>query len=85
MEIIENSSRFDDILIIMNNKAFGQRLAANIVGGRGRLFRLISEGKIRANKPTNKQNGKWFCNASDVLRYAQLTYRNLRKKTKKIN
>lgn len=62
----------DTILLVMNDKTFGQRESANIVGSRGRLFRLIGEGKIRAEKPTNKQNGKWFCNASDVLRYASV-------------
>lgn len=73
MELKE--SKFDDLLIIMNGMSFGQRQASEIVGGRGRLFRLVSEGKIRSDKPTNKQNGKWFCNASDVIRYAQLSYR----------
>ena len=62
----------ETILIVMNDKTFGQREAANIVGGRGRLFNLIGAGLIRAEKMTNKQNGKWFCNASDVLRYATL-------------
>lgn len=73
--------KFEDILLIMNNKTFGQRLAAEIVGGRGRLFRLIENNKIRAKKLTNKQNGKWFCNAADVLKYAQLNFRKPRKKS----
>ncbi|WP_321479730.1 hypothetical protein [uncultured Bacteroides sp.] len=72
-------AKFHEILVVMNNKTFGQREAADIVGGRGRLFKLVGEGKIRAEKPTNKQNGKWFCNASDVLRYTRVRYRKSRK------
>ena len=58
------------ILTVMNNQFFGQRQSGCIVGGRGRLFRLIERGQIRATKPSDSQNGKWMCNASDVLRYA---------------
>jgi hypothetical protein len=37
------------------------------------LLRLIEEGKIRAEKTNGQaQNGKWFCNAGDVLRYARI-------------
>ena len=79
MEAQVFNSKFEDILLIMNDKTFG-RLAAEIVGGRGRLLRLIEGKKIRANKPTNKQNGKWFCNAADVLKYAQLNFRKPRKR-----
>lgn len=59
--------------IVLNDKTFGQRESATIVGGRGRLFRLVGEGKIRAEKkPSNKQNGRWYCNAYDVLKFAAL-------------
>lgn len=58
--------------IVMNDKTFGQRTAASIVGGRGRLFTLIGKGLIRAEKKTCSQNGKWFCNAWDVIKYATL-------------
>ena len=78
-------AKLHEILIVMNNKTFGQREAADIVGGRGRLFRLVGEGKIRAEKPTKVQNGKWFCNASDVLRYARRSYRKKRTTKKKNN
>lgn len=27
----------------------------------------VSEGKIRMEKPTAKQNGKWFCDGGDVI------------------
>ena len=66
----------DDVLkIVLNDKTFGQREAADIVGGRGRLFRLVGSGAIRAEKkPANRQNGRWYCNAYDVIRNAQLKY-----------
>lgn len=61
------------IMRVMNGKTFGLRYSEKIVGGRARLERLICEGKIRANKGNeNAQNGKWQCNAADVLRYARI-------------
>ena len=61
--------------IVLNDKTFGQREAATIVGGRGRLFRLVGSGAIRAEKkPANRQNGRWYCNAFDVLKHACLLY-----------
>jgi hypothetical protein len=61
------------ILRVMNNKTFGLRYSEKIVGGRARLESLICEGKIRARKANeNAQNGKWQCNAADVLRYARI-------------
>lgn len=50
---------------------FGQREAAKLVGGRTRLEKLIAEGRIRAEKRTMTQNGKWYCNAGDVLCYVK--------------
>lgn len=63
-EINTSDDKLAMMYIVMNNKTFGQRAAADIVGGRGRLFKLVGEGKIRAEKPTNVQNGKWFCNGN---------------------
>lgn len=60
--------------IVLNDKTFGRDQAADIVGGLTRLFDLIGKGLIRAEKRTNKQNGKWFCNAYDVIKHAQLKY-----------
>lgn len=60
--------------IVLNDKTFGRDQAADIVGGLSRLIELIGKGLIRAEKRTNKQNGKWFCNAYDVIKYAQLKY-----------
>ena len=60
--------------IVLNDKTFGQREAATIVGGRGRLFRLVGSGAIRAEKkPANRQNGRWYCNAFDAVSYTHLT------------
>lgn len=67
----EAQARLDTILRLMNDKTFGLRYSEKIVGGRARLERLIVEGKIRAEKGnTSAQNGKWLCNAADVLRNA---------------
>ncbi len=66
-----DAARLSVILRVMNGKTFGFRYSEQIVGGRARLEQLIVEGKIRAEKVNCKaQNGKWQCNASDVLRYA---------------
>ena len=68
-----DSLKLDVIYRIMNGETFGLRQSERIVGGRTRLLRLIEEGKIRAEKTNGRaQNGKWFCNASDVLRYARI-------------
>ena len=69
-------------LIVMDRETFGQRKAASMVGGLGRLLQLIEEGKIRSDKPINKQNGKWFCNAADVLRYVVVNIQKTEEKEK---
>lgn len=67
------AARLDVIYRIMNSETFGLRKSERIVGGRSRLMRLIEEGKIRAEKVNAQaQNGKWQCNAGDVLRYARI-------------
>lgn len=58
--------------IVLNDKTFGRDQAADIVGGLTRLMNLVGKGLIRAEKRTNKQNGKWFCNAYDVTKHAKL-------------
>lgn len=60
--------------IVLNDKTFGRDQAADIVGGLARLLDLVGKGLIRAEKRTNKQNGKWFCNAYDVIKHAKLKY-----------
>ena len=66
----------DAILLAMDGRTFGQRESASIVGGLKRLIVLMEQGKIRAEKRINKQNGKWYCNAADVLRYAKNPFIN---------
>ena len=64
--------QYNTILRVMNSETFGLRTSERIVGGRSRLMRLIEQGHIRAEKVNGSaQNGKWQCNASDVLRYAR--------------
>lgn len=41
-----------------------------IVGSRTELERLVATKKIRVEETVNKAGVKWFCNAEDVLRYA---------------
>ena len=65
--------KLDVIYRVMNSETFGLKTSTRIVGGRARLLRLIEEGKIRAEKVNSRaQNGKWQCNAGDVLRYARI-------------
>ncbi|MDH6356972.1 hypothetical protein [Parabacteroides sp. PF5-9] len=83
-ERISNAeSLLDAILFATNDKTYGQREAATIVGGMGRLIKLIENGCIRAEKKSNTQNGKWYCNASDVLRHA-VPYRRTRRSPNKV-
>ena len=72
---IDIEGRYETIMRVMNGMTFGLRYSERIVGGRGRLLRLIEQGHIRADKGNcEAQNGKWQCNASDVLRYAEVKY-----------
>jgi hypothetical protein len=56
----------------LNNEVFSKTVASRLVGGRANLLHLVECGKIRIEKPTNKQNGKWFCNAGDVIKNIQI-------------
>lgn len=51
---------------------FSKTVAAKLVGGRGKLCRLIERGAVRVEKKAAKQNGKWFCNGGDVIRNVKL-------------
>lgn len=66
----------ENIFAVMASESFGKDLSAKIVGGVKKLENLIAEGKIEAEKPNNVQNGKWFCNAAQVLKHC----RNMRKR-----
>ena len=72
---IRDNERYQTIMRVMNGMTFGLRYSERIVGGRGRLMRLIEQGHIRAEKVNGSvQNGKWQCNAGDVLRYARIKH-----------
>ena len=69
----DDRERLETIYLGMNRETFGQKTSARIVGGMSRLMRLITDGSIRAEKVNSRaQNGKWQCNAGDVLRYARI-------------
>lgn len=51
---------------------FSKATAAKLVGGEYRLEKLVTGGKIRMEKPTAKQNGKWFCDGGDVIQNIKL-------------
>lgn len=57
--------------IVLNDKTFSQLEAEKIVGSRNRLFELVGNGSIRAEKkPSDRQNGRCYCNAYDVIKFA---------------
>jgi len=62
----------DVLMITLNGITFSQREAEKIVGGRARLTRLVGEGLIRMEKRVNRQNGRWYCNAYDCIKNAQI-------------
>ena len=68
--------QLQNILAVMADKTFSKDLSAEIVGGPKKLENLIASGAIEASKPNNVQNGKWFCNAAQVLQHC----RNMRKR-----
>ena len=69
----DDRERLETIYLVMNRETFGQKTSARIVGGMSRLMMLITDGSIRAEKVNGRaQNGKWQCNAGDVLRYARI-------------
>ena len=59
--------------IVLNDKTFGQREAATY---RGRTRKVVQTGRFWCHtcrkKPANRQNGRWYCNAFDVLKHAAL-------------
>lgn len=69
------AEKLETIYTVMNRETFGLRTSERIVGGHARLIKLITDGKIRAEKTNGSaQNGKWQCNAGDVLRYARIKH-----------
>lgn len=74
-ELNPEAIQLENIFAVMSDEYFGKDLSAKIVGGVKKLEDLVTAGKIEATKPNNVQNGKWFCNAAQVLRHC----RNMRK------
>lgn len=61
--------RYHTVLRAAQHLTLSKNQASILVGGQRRLERLVAEDKIRAIKTTDKQNGRWECNGSDVVRY----------------
>ncbi|MBO4550786.1 MAG: hypothetical protein J5733_08650 [Bacteroidaceae bacterium] len=61
------SAMLQNILLAFEGQTFSKELAAHIVGGVGKLEKLISAEHVQAEKPSMKQNGKWFVCAPQVL------------------
>lgn len=67
--------RLEAIPLMFNrhNVVFSKTSAAKLVGGRGKLGKLIERGLVRVEKKASgKQNGKWYCNGGDVIRNMKL-------------
>ncbi len=67
--------RLEAIPLMLNrhNVVFSKTTAAKLVGGRGKLGKLIERGLVRVEKKASgKQNGKWYCNGGDVIRNMKL-------------
>jgi hypothetical protein len=54
----------------INGITFTKAQAAEWVGGRYQLERLVREHKIRMVKTSARQNAPWQCHAEDVIRHA---------------
>lgn len=70
--ITQKLNELEDIYTVLrlNNLTISKSMAAKIAGGRYTLERLVAIGKIRMKKIANSKNGKWFCVAEDVFRFA---------------
>lgn len=70
---MSNQISIQQLCSIMYRKGmtFSKIEAAKIVGGRTRLERLVAEEKIRMEKKSERQNGRWRCCAGDVIYYAK--------------
>lgn len=78
-EVNPSEILLENILNMMSEFTFGKNDAMRIVGGQKKLVALIAAGEIEADKPTNAKNGKWFCNAAQVLRHCRDTRRKKKK------
>ena len=69
-EVNPEAIMLENILIWAEGQTIGKREAGGLVGPK-RLERHIAEGKIRAEKRSCTQSGKWFCNRADVYRHCK--------------
>ena len=58
--------------IVLNDKSFSKDESISIVGGFRRFTELCAKGMIRYSKKSTAQNGRWQCNAYDVIKNASL-------------
>lgn len=58
--------------IVLNDKSFSKDESISIVGGLRRFTELCATGRIRYVKQSSAQNGRWRCNAYDVIKNASL-------------
>ncbi len=73
----------DNILRLFSTETFGKDKSAYYVGGEKKLMNLIEAGKIESDKPTNVQNGKWHCNAAQVLLHCRCSRKKVKSKKRK--
>lgn len=73
----------DNIIRVMSTEIFGKDFSACIVGGEKKLISLIEAGKIESDKPVNAQNGKWHCNAAQVLLHCRCAKKEVKRKKRK--
>lgn len=67
-ELSNGQALLNAILLQAGKMQLSQRVASAFVGGRGRLSRLIADGKItQFEKPNQAQNGKVRYNGRQVL------------------
>ena len=59
-------SRLADIFRVMDKETFPKRKSETLVGGPGRLQKLVDSHKVRL---TIGDNGRFYYNASDILRH----------------
>lgn len=69
-------ARLADIFQVMDSRTFPKRESETIVGGPGRLRKLVETRKVRM---ISKANGRSYYNASDILRHAIAKSRSSRK------
>lgn len=70
--MIEPTINVVSIILSKLSITFSKAEATMIVGGEARLLNLIAQNKIRCERANNRQNGRWQCDAGDVLRHIKL-------------